>query len=154
MLQHLFHCRNVQLALIPADDHAPAVMVAFEDKLLRQGIKIDFIGAVPRPAHQRDQVLRADLFGYILPHCVLIHQLGIQWLSVVKLQPLELLVKGSGVFQIERISHLGPEGQLQIMLVIHPVQQMAVVKELEDSLPAGEKIQYIFHSTVLHLILL
>ena len=94
-------CGNGGAVGVPADDvRGPAVVVAFEDELFREGVPGNVPGALPG-AENRDQKVPQALSGDIVPHGDLVGE-GCPGRGVgTAHQPLDLLVEVMGVIQVQ-----------------------------------------------------
>ena len=106
-------------------------MGAFEDKLIGQRVKIYIIRADPWAADKGDKILFTYLFGDVFSDLIFVDKLGIQGFAVMELQPLELFIKGLGIFKIEFIAHIEPELSFKKGFIRHPVEHIAAGKKIE-----------------------
>ena len=111
----------IQLGLVPADTHTGAgIMIALQYKLVRKCVKVDLVRIIPH-TQQGNQIFFTDLFGNVFPYSVLVHQLRIQRISVIELQPLELFIEQLRILQVQRLAHFSPVDLLNVSSVIQMI---------------------------------
>ena len=92
---------HVQLLPVPADDKAAGIVRALEDELLGKGLEINLVETVPDP-QGGDEMLPADDSRHLLLDRILVGQDRVPGIAVVDLHPLDLLVEGPGMLQVQR----------------------------------------------------
>ena len=71
-------------------------------------------------------MLLPQLFGYIVPHAVFVHQNRVQRVAVVELEPLQLFIECLRVLQLQRPPHMGTVELFEIVPVGKAVVKAAI----------------------------
>ena len=79
-------------------------MIALEDDLIGQFVKINVVEIVPR-AQERNQILFADFFRNPIPHKQLVGETAFNRRGVENFQPLQLFGKRARLVHVERSPH-------------------------------------------------
>ena len=102
---------------VAADGEPARVVGALEHEAIRQRAEVYLVESVPN-AQGGDHVLPADALGHPGLHLGLVHELGVKRVAVVELEPLELLVEGLRVVQVEGVANARLEQQLKVTSVL------------------------------------
>ena len=92
-----FQRRFIHFRFVCNQLDAAGIMVALQNKFIRERIKIDIVKTIPG-TEQREQIVLADFFPDIIAYRQLVHQLCVFRMDVVELQPVELLIKPDRIF--------------------------------------------------------